>query len=803
MADIGKDERHCHDLLIKLKKTTEGLLANQSAQGPWGTYGALRRICDDAEAILCHRLLRNNVNSESVRCFWDFIQGLKWLAPNSAQVIDKINRLNHSPKTGCSEDFRAWLWESVQDHSLIKQLDILTSDEEHLLYHYYDDAFLCQPRYREAMKICFKAIELNKPALLAEISPQLLKSGLVESVCLEKNIIPGPREPHSIHLRKSNSDWKTAMGNRNSHLNVHYSSHLSSSNMSLAVDPSLGGSSLLQQKILSGPCFVSSLDSPSLLENLRSSDPLTDAMRSIQRSSTVHLAPHQAEHVQNRNHRESTGSERPHKTQITPSPPETADRHHIYDGDGKACCSLCNQSTKNSPSVDIMVSRQKHPESDSLSSFEDISHEADCLLREKSDSLRMEDSIPEQRTPHLSLVLLESPSMGSEKYYNTSSHVDIRLPRLSHASSTSLGSSGGQGNTSQMSESYSSQQGFSVKHGSHLSIGIDATLALSSHNIDESDQSSSGFNDSLDGLQDPGSKNVSYRGKKLANPKHWCLSNSDLSGGSRDSFNPINKSHIFLVKSDPSLNMPVNLSANSDMETFQSWQCDKPTSPKPWSDHDLYSMMSPGTSPVVKKAPVSLKSSGNIYIPQNIQPAAPSDPGRTGSLSPDFLEHSRPTAVGGNSNNSSAEKTKSFQATSQMLQSKKFAHKRWVSDTSAIKIESGHSTGSSAGVKAQASSVFGGKSLRRIHQPNGHKAYAGRWALKDYFIDSLMLQVYGVVYPFTLEMSRAFYRPYENPIVRGVHGVIRGPEQRSSVMFCNFDVLGPRDVVCSCMGWVA
>ena len=57
-----------------------------------------------------------------------------------------------------------------------------------------------------------------------------------------------------------------------------YSGHLSRSNLSLAVDPSLGASSLLHQKSLSSPYFVSSLDSPRVLENLHGD--IRDAIRS-------------------------------------------------------------------------------------------------------------------------------------------------------------------------------------------------------------------------------------------------------------------------------------------------------------------------------------------------------------------------------------------------------------------------------------------------------------------------------------------------------------------------------------------
>ena len=56
---------------MKLKKTAEGILVNHTNKGVWGTYGGLRRACEDADAILCHRIRENQVMS-FVLLFYDF-----------------------------------------------------------------------------------------------------------------------------------------------------------------------------------------------------------------------------------------------------------------------------------------------------------------------------------------------------------------------------------------------------------------------------------------------------------------------------------------------------------------------------------------------------------------------------------------------------------------------------------------------------------------------------------------------------------------------------------------------------------
>ncbi|CAG5135259.1 unnamed protein product, partial [Candidula unifasciata] len=220
-----------YELLIKLKRTTEGLLASHTAQGVWGTYGGLRRVCLDTEAILYHGIKKSQSSSESDGSFWQFVQGLKWLSPSLAPIVDKLNRLSQARRLGDTEMGRAWLRESVQDHTLMTQLDILISDEKHLHNFYHDDAFLCQTDYVMAMRICFRAIELGKPALLSEISPYLLRSGQVGAALSRSSSLPINRASRLAAVvttegqlalgcsLPSGINRSSEMGNKHSHLN--------------------------------------------------------------------------------------------------------------------------------------------------------------------------------------------------------------------------------------------------------------------------------------------------------------------------------------------------------------------------------------------------------------------------------------------------------------------------------------------------------------------------------------------------------------------------------------------------------
>ncbi|GFR78760.1 RUN domain Beclin-1 interacting and cysteine-rich containing protein-like [Elysia marginata] len=80
--------------------------------------------------------------------FWGFVQGLKWLCPSLAPMIDKVNRHSGAQKGGASgggvrghpEAAIAWLTESVQDHSFLPQLDVLVGNREHLHSFYHGES---------------------------------------------------------------------------------------------------------------------------------------------------------------------------------------------------------------------------------------------------------------------------------------------------------------------------------------------------------------------------------------------------------------------------------------------------------------------------------------------------------------------------------------------------------------------------------------------------------------------------------------------------------------------------------------
>ncbi|RUS71535.1 hypothetical protein EGW08_020705, partial [Elysia chlorotica] len=305
-ADGEEDEDHerqCQELLLKLKRTTESLLARQSVSGTWTTYGALRRIVDDTENILSHRIRRASATPGSEGSYWGFVQGLKWLCPTLASMIDKVNRHSGALRGGATgsggrsqhgspEAARAWLTESVQDHSFVPQIDVLVGNREHLLAFYHEDAFLCQTDHVRAMRVCFRAIELNRPALLTDISPHLLRQSdrkLSDAVFRRSGFetLTGASRAGTFPVGSDIPNGRAGltrtfsarerMGNKHPRLDASYSGQLSRSNLSLTVDPSLGASSLLHQKTLSSPYFVSSLDSPRVLQNLHGD--IRDALR--------------------------------------------------------------------------------------------------------------------------------------------------------------------------------------------------------------------------------------------------------------------------------------------------------------------------------------------------------------------------------------------------------------------------------------------------------------------------------------------------------------------------------------------
>ncbi|XP_071085103.1 run domain Beclin-1-interacting and cysteine-rich domain-containing protein-like [Haliotis cracherodii] len=178
MADSGDFEEpnagstH-HELLIGLKSTIEGLLATHTTN-VWNTYGGLNRVCSHVNQILRHRIRPAQSHFPSDSDFWDFVQGLKWLSPVLAPSIERLNKLSQT----CEDSGKGirWLRDSLHDHMLSAQLEVLVKNTNHLHNFYYADAFLCSPAYFQATIICLKAVELNKVALLAEIEPSLLSA---------------------------------------------------------------------------------------------------------------------------------------------------------------------------------------------------------------------------------------------------------------------------------------------------------------------------------------------------------------------------------------------------------------------------------------------------------------------------------------------------------------------------------------------------------------------------------------------------------------------------------------------------
>ena len=77
--------------------------------------------------------------------FWPFICGLKWLRPGVTSTMEQVSRPSHAAGQGGKGQM--WLRQSLQDHTLRSQLEILVSDPEHLHYHYQGEQM-----YRRTMK---------------------------------------------------------------------------------------------------------------------------------------------------------------------------------------------------------------------------------------------------------------------------------------------------------------------------------------------------------------------------------------------------------------------------------------------------------------------------------------------------------------------------------------------------------------------------------------------------------------------------------------------------------------------------
>ncbi|XP_060554922.1 run domain Beclin-1-interacting and cysteine-rich domain-containing protein-like isoform X2 [Ruditapes philippinarum] len=217
MADPDEEEdvqslKLKHQLLVGLKTTVEGLLATNT-NDVWSTYGGLGRLCKNVDRILNHRLKFVVSDSGSVIDFWPFVKGLKWLNPVMTPFIEKIRKGSH-PK-GVSKG-QVWVKESLREHKLVSQLKILVTSESHLHRHYFEDSFLFNTKYFNAMCICLQAVEENRVSLLADIdakllhfNPSLSKAGpsFIRSASLPMNALVTTRPSRqSRHHKSFNSD---------------------------------------------------------------------------------------------------------------------------------------------------------------------------------------------------------------------------------------------------------------------------------------------------------------------------------------------------------------------------------------------------------------------------------------------------------------------------------------------------------------------------------------------------------------------------------------------------------------------
>ncbi|XP_075214708.1 run domain Beclin-1-interacting and cysteine-rich domain-containing protein rubicon [Lycorma delicatula] len=165
------EESHQH-LLQQLKMTVEGLLITQPTN-VWHVYGGLNRLYSVLERIFKHGCRVYNQDGEP-DC-WVFIQGLSWLQPSlaaSPTFIGDSNTTPHSPNRP-KDKAKAWLYKSLESHSLSQKLAWLLTDREHLSSCFKSNAFLCQEKYSEATLICLQAVEQNQLSLLTDIDPSL------------------------------------------------------------------------------------------------------------------------------------------------------------------------------------------------------------------------------------------------------------------------------------------------------------------------------------------------------------------------------------------------------------------------------------------------------------------------------------------------------------------------------------------------------------------------------------------------------------------------------------------------------
>lgn len=110
---------------------------------------------------------------------WRFIEGLNWLNPSlTASIANRsCSPTIHIPYARIKNDKAlAWIYESLESHSLSQKVKCLLTDSEHLNTCYEVTAFLQNEKYVGAFLLCLKAIENNQSNLLTQIDVALYKS---------------------------------------------------------------------------------------------------------------------------------------------------------------------------------------------------------------------------------------------------------------------------------------------------------------------------------------------------------------------------------------------------------------------------------------------------------------------------------------------------------------------------------------------------------------------------------------------------------------------------------------------------
>ena len=73
------------------------------------------------------------------------------------------------------------------------------------LIFFAEEAFLCQKDYLQAMLICLEAVEQNKPAILAEVNPNLVSVLTLKNVSAFENELKLTRKKDFIKYMSGNS----------------------------------------------------------------------------------------------------------------------------------------------------------------------------------------------------------------------------------------------------------------------------------------------------------------------------------------------------------------------------------------------------------------------------------------------------------------------------------------------------------------------------------------------------------------------------------------------------------------------